>query len=198
MGGCKKWGCPVDSKRQFQTVRIILPAVKTEKDRLWRDALGFMRTFPDGELGKYLGVQRKTMAVTPFRIWEPLCYVGTTSYQDNATVLDRIDDIVRAQCSGHKATIIVGDQQTFDRMVKLRRMDPDVYGKVIPFNGEMHFTAHFLHAGWRLYHDKLLQWWVETLNMGGALKGDWTVKHWGYYDDFMMIFVSGFMQCRSG
>ena len=48
-----------------------LPAVKTEKDYLWRNALGFMRTFPDGELGKYLGVQRKTMAVTPFRIWQP-------------------------------------------------------------------------------------------------------------------------------
>ena len=135
-----------------------LPAVKTEKDRLWRNALGFMRTFPDGELGKYLGVQRKTMAVTPFRIWQPLCYVGTTSYQDNATVLELIDDAIRAQCTGHKATIIVGDQQTFDRMVKLRRASPDLYGKVIPFNGEMHYAAHFLHAGWRLYYDKLLQW----------------------------------------
>ena len=171
-----------------------LPAVKTEKDRLWRNALGFMRTSPDGELGKYLGVQRKTMAVTPFRIWQPLCKVGTTSYQDNGTVLDRIDDVVRAQCSGHKATIIVGDQQTFDRMVKLRRASPGMYSKVIPFNGEMHYTAHFLHAGWRLYYDKLLQWWVRTLNMDGALKEDWTVKNWGYYDDFMMIFVSGFMQ----
>ena len=28
----------------------------------------------------------------------------------------------------------------------------------------------------------------------GALKGDWAVKHWSYYDDFMMIFVTGFMQ----
>ena len=71
-----------------------LPAVKTEKGRLWRNALGFMRQQPDGGLGKYLGVQRKTMAVTPFRIWQPLCYVGTTSYQDNATVLDRNDDVV--------------------------------------------------------------------------------------------------------
>ena len=103
-----------------------LPAVKTEKDRLWRNALGFMRTFPDGGLGKYLGVQRKTMAVTPLRIWQPLCYVGTTSYQDNATVLELIDDVIRAQCTGHQATIIVGGQQTFDRMVKLRRAPPDL------------------------------------------------------------------------
>ena len=114
-----------------------LPAVKTEKDRLWRNALGFMRTPPDGGLGKYLGVQRKTMAATPFRIWQPLCYVGTTSYQDNATVLELIDDVIRAQCTEHKATIIVGGQQTFDRMVKLRRGSPDLYGKVTPFNGEM-------------------------------------------------------------
>ena len=62
-------------------------------------------------------------------------------------------------------------------MVKLRRASPGMYGKVIPFNGEMHFTAHFLHARWRLYHDKLLQLWVQTLNMGGALKEDWTVKN---------------------
>ena len=50
-----------------------LPAVKTEKDELWRNAIGFMRYFPDGELGNYLGVQHKTMAVIPFRIWQPLC-----------------------------------------------------------------------------------------------------------------------------
>ena len=40
-----------------------LPAVKTEKDELWLNATGFMQCFPDGELGKYLGVQRNTMAV---------------------------------------------------------------------------------------------------------------------------------------
>ena len=31
-----------------------LPPVKTEKDELRRNAIGFMRCFPDGELGKYL------------------------------------------------------------------------------------------------------------------------------------------------
>ena len=104
----------------------LLPAVKTEKDNQWRSALGFIRGDPEGQLGEYLGVQRKTEPVTPFRIWSPLCYVSTCSYQDNAAVLDQIDATIRAQCAGHLATIVVGDQQTFDRMVKLRRSDPQL------------------------------------------------------------------------
>ena len=176
----------------------LLPAVKTEKDNQWRSALGFIRGDPEGQLGEYLGVQRKTEPVTPFRIWSPLCYVSTCSYQDNAAVLDQIDATIRAQCAGHLATIVVGDQQTFDRMVKLRRSDAQLYGKIVPFNGEMHFMIHFLHAGWRLYYDKLLCWWVATMQMSGALKEDWTVKNWGYYDDFMMIFVTGVVRWLNG
>ena len=46
----------------------LLPAVKTEKDNQWRSALGFIRGDPEGQLGEYLGVQRKTEPVTPFQI----------------------------------------------------------------------------------------------------------------------------------
>ena len=66
---------------------------------------------------------------------------------------------------GNLATIVVGDQQTFDRMVKLRRNMPLMYRHIIPFNGEMHFAAHFLHAGWRLHHDPLLQFFAERLEI---------------------------------
>ena len=36
------------------------------------------------------------------------------------------------------------------------------------------------------------------MQMSGALKEDWTPKNWGYYDDFMMIFVSDFVRWLNG
>ena len=36
------------------------------------------------------------------------------------------------------------------------------------------------------------------MQMSGSLKEDWTVKNWGYYDDFMMIFVTGFVRWLNG
>ena len=36
------------------------------------------------------------------------------------------------------------------------------------------------------------------MQMSGSLKEDWTVKNWGYYDDFMMIFVTGFIRWLNG
>ena len=68
-----------------------------------------------------------------------------------------------------------------------------LYHKMIPFNGEMHFVAHFLHAGWRLYYGPFLNFFGERLGMK-YLKEDWTVKHWSYYDDFVMIMVTAIVR----
>ena len=94
---------------------------------------------------------------------------------------------------GNLATIVVGDQQTFDRMVKLRRNMPMMYRHITPFNGGMHFAAHFLHAAWRLYHGPLLSFFADRLQMK-YLKEDWTVKSWSYYDDFVMIMVTAIVR----
>jgi hypothetical protein len=68
-----------------------------------------------------------------------------------------------------------------------------MYRHIIPFNGEMHFAAHFLHAAWRLYHGPLLSFFADRLQMK-YLKDDWTVKSWSYYDDFVMIMVTAIVR----
>ena len=60
---------------------------------------------------------------THFEIQQPVTYAGTESYQDNKEVLQQIDALTN---TGSLATIICGDQQTFARMVWLRRLDPEL------------------------------------------------------------------------
>ena len=64
-------------------------------DRLLDNAIKACNEDPDNwQIGLYEGEQRKTMAPTPFEIWEPLIHRGTTSYQDNAECLLAIDNKV--------------------------------------------------------------------------------------------------------
>ena len=58
-------------------------------------------------------------------------------------MLEQIDALTN---TGSLATIICGDQQTFARMVCLRRLDPELFSHIVPLPGEMHLCAHFLHA----------------------------------------------------
>ena len=143
------------------------------------------------QVGRYPDDPNHSARPTYYEILKPLVYVGTESYQDNRYVLQEIDDHCETGKPGSQAVIVVGDQQTFDRMMHLIKFQPVDYKHIVPFNGEMHFAAHFLHGLWRLYWNKLLHWAVGALKMQATLKEEWTVKQWNYYDDFMMIFVSG-------
>ena len=156
------------------------PAVLALQARLLQEAVQSCREGLDTwQCGLYEGEQRKMLPRTPFEIWEPLVHTGTTSYHDNQECLIAIDDKVMTYGTENKATIVVGDQQTFDRMVKLRRNMPLMHRHIMPFNGEMHMTAHFLHAAWRLHYGPCLQFFAERLEMK-YLKEDWTVKSWSY------------------
>ena len=170
------------------------PAVITLRAQLFQDTIQSCMESPETwQCDLYEGDQRKIGRPTPFEIWEPLVHTGTTSYQDNKECLIAIDDKVMTENLGNLATIVVGDQQTFDRMVKLRRNMPFTYKHIIPFNGEMHFAVHFLHAAWRLYYGPCLQFFAERLKME-YLKEDWTPKNWSYYDDFVMILVTAIVR----
>jgi len=86
----------------------------------------------------------RTLAIrepTYFEIWQPLVGYGTESYADNDAVLEHIKEKIEDRIPGNKLTIIVGDQQTFDRMMKLRKYQPIDYAWLVPMAGEMHFCA---------------------------------------------------------
>lgn len=80
---------------------------------------------------------------------------GTASYDDVSKALDAIKEyMVNTQQIGR--IIVVGDQQTFSRMVWLKRYQPDHYAWCIPFPGEFHFVVHVLMA----IH---LLWWTQLV-----------------------------------
>ena len=143
------------------------------------------------QAGLYEGDPTHSGSPSFYEIMKPLVYTGTTSYHDNEEVLDAIDDLIEARSEGQKGVIIVGDQQTFDRMVKLKAFHGRRYKHLMPFNGEMHVEAHFCHAGWKLWYGKLITGLLELYAPEqGALKDDFTPKYWSYYDDFMMKICS--------
>ena len=151
-----------------------------------------LRADRDWEAGSYRADPDHPGRPTNFLVWEPAVYTGTESYVDNREVLDTIDARIGAELPRSLCTIIVGDQQTFDRMMKLKRAQYDDYKHIIPFNGEMHMCAHFCHAGWRLWWPSMLEPFLELYNPNHkVLKEDWTVKHWSHYDDFMFYPTTG-------
>ena len=171
-----------------------LAAAQTLCDDLFRKYLEDARADDKFQVGKYVADPGHPGTPTYFEIWQPLVGYGTESYADNDAVLEHIKEKIEDRIPGNKLTIIVGDQQTFDRMMKLRKYQPIDYAWLVPMAGEMHFCAHFLHAGWRLYWSKLLQWAVTALGMTKTLKEEWTVKEWNYYDDFMFVFTTGILR----
>ena len=134
--------------------------VKDTFDRYIRE----LRADRSWEAGAYRDDPAHARRPTSFSVWEPEVYTGTESYADNRDVLDTIDRRVEAELPRALCTIIVGDQQTFDRMMKLKRSQYEDYKHVIPFNGEMHMCAHFCHAGWRLWWPSMLEPFLELYN----------------------------------
>ena len=168
--------------------------VKDTFDRYIRE----LRADRSWEAGAYRDDPAHARRPTSFLVWEPEVYTGTESYADNRDVLDTIERRVEAELPRALCTIIVGDQQTFDRMMKLKRSQYEDYKHVIPFNGEMHMCAHFCHAGWRLWWPSMLEPFLELYNPNQkVLKEDWTVKHWSHYDDFMFYFTTGSLRWLS-
>jgi len=171
--------------------------LKTELEQVWDKYVNQARTTDPRssfQVGGYLADPLHPGIPTHFEIMEPLTYVGTESYQDNQEVLEVIDERCLIDKNNQDAIIVVGDQQTFDRMMHLKRMKPVDYKHIVPFNGEMHFCAHMAHAIWRLNYNKFLMWLVATLKFDKTCKDDWSVKTWSYYDDFLFIITAGLLQ----
>ena len=180
-----------------QTVDIIprmdprCPERKALQDNAFKHALQeAVREHVEGtffHVGAYPADDGHPRTRTPFEIQQPVTYAGTESYQDNKEVLEQIDALTN---TGSLATIICGDQQTFARMVCLRRLDPELFSHIVPLPGEMHLCAHFLHAVWRLYWNKYLHWFAVRMEMEATIKEEWPVKQWNPHDDFMFIILS--------
>ena len=69
---------------------------------------------------------------------------GTASYND---VIFLLDQVLRYMQDLQICLFLLGgDQQTFSRMLWLRRMNPGKYDQIVPFVGDFHGAVHMLMA----------------------------------------------------
>jgi hypothetical protein len=84
---------------------------------------------------------------------------GTASYGDCRKFLDAHDNQLTKH--GVQASFCVGDQQSFSRLVWLKRFAPGNFSHIIPVPGEFHGAVHILMAIHKLWWKVLIQWIVD-------------------------------------
>ena len=60
---------------------------------------------------------------------------------------------------------VIGDQQTFSRIVWLKKMEPENYKSLVPFMGDFHAACHMLMAIHILWWGPLVKFLVEKSNV---------------------------------
>ena len=101
---------------------------------------------------------------------EPVFDASTASYHDMSLSLQRIK---QKQVVEKRLTfvMVVGDQQTYKRMVDLKREQPSEYHWLVPMPGEFHFRVHTDFAITDLLWASLLS------NLVGRLRFEKTIAY---------------------
>lgn len=127
---------------------------------------------------------------TRYIIHEPLVNMDTASYLDNGIMLNTIWQEIRIELPGCTLVFVVGDEQTYDRMVKLKCYCRGHYLWAIPVPGEFHFCGHVLHGSFRLWWTILIEPISVFLGRKSVVK-DWTMTKFNLHDELMMVVVEG-------
>ena len=126
---------------------------------------------------------------TPHQVGTPLVNIATSSYQDNCVVMWYIHYIISLVLPALTFMFIVGDEQTFDRMIKLKTARPNVYDWLIPIPGEFHFVGHVNQAILRLWWGMLLQPCSIVLQRED-INRDAGMKKFNQHDEFLFMCIT--------
>jgi hypothetical protein len=86
--------------------------------------------------------------------------------------------------------MVVGDQQTFERMRTLKLHHPHKYSWLVILPGEFHFCMHCLMALHKLWFAVFGAFAVAHLKCHRSIKKDWTsIEACKYYDHFWQLMV---------
>ena len=91
----------------------------------------------------------------------PLFDCGTAAYEDVKAILKRIYDF-HVGLLKQLVVLVVGDQQTFIRMLKLKIQNPRLYRWLVPIPGEFHFKWHAALALHRLWWTVMCKWFQQA------------------------------------
>ena len=137
---------------------------------------------------------------------EPLLDAGTAAYADVDKWLVAVRNLfcflvgITVGCvagdeqewtpSAADLVLVVGDQQTWSRMLWLKLMHPERYSWMLPLPGEFHFTVHLLMAIHILWWHTIIFFAVNSLDSHKTIKQGWTsVEQYKYYDHFYQLTI---------
>lgn len=70
---------------------------------------------------------------------------------------------------------VVGDQQSFSRMVWLKRFEPETYSTIVPLPGDFHAAVHMLMAMHILWWEPLIFFIIsKTEFCVGSIHEEWS------------------------
>ena len=130
---------------------------------------------------------------TFFIVEHPIIDVNTASYNDNKLMLFVIRDEVMTAYPGMEFILVAGDEQTYDRMVKIKSMEPWSYEWLIPFPGEFHVCGHMLHSTYRLWWTSILQP-CSTLLRIEKITMDWRMGEFNRHEEFLLVVTTGLVK----
>ena len=97
-----------------------------------------------------------TLSPTQFWVYPPVLKCNTASYEDNQYILWRLKMYMQMRNPGMTHAFVVGDEQTFQRMIHMKQLDKLGYQWLIPMPGEFHMACHMLHCEYRLFYKQIL------------------------------------------
>ena len=123
---------------------------------------------------------------------DPVLDVGTAAYADVDQVLKVIFGFYFIQCSmAASIVLLVGDQQSYNRLLWQKKLAPDENDWYVPLPGEFHFVVHVLMAIHRLWFVALSSWARDALGWDKTIKEEWTsVEEWHHYDRFYLLLIA--------
>ena len=127
----------------------------------------------------------------------PILDAGTAASREVAkflrTVARKFIHLFRIDQLGLKAAeivMVVGDQQTYERMRTLKLHHPLQYSWLVILPGEFHFCMHALMALHKLWFSVFGALAVAHLKCQRSIKADWTsIEACKYYDHFWQLMI---------
>ena len=109
-------------------------------------------------------------------------------------VLDQIQTELVDNGPRLKSVFVVGDQQSYDRMLNLIELYPRRYSWIVPLPGEFHFIGHCYFAFNRLWYDDLTGWAAQKCGFDKTVKRDTEdMSYFSHYDRFYALLTLSIM-----
>ena len=108
-------------------------------------------------------------------------------------MLEQILDDMRARYPNLTFIFVAGDEQTYDRMIKLKSDDLNGYEWLIPLPGDFHVAGHILMGIYRLYWSSVLSFFLTPLQRDKVTK-DFLMSKFNRHEEYFLHVVLGVMK----